>query len=161
MYRKRKRTRTDALVDKEKIKKEIKQELKAEMQNNLLAMLGEWCQVVLSLVSNRASPSPTALKSSYASVDNICLINGTTELTKVHCDDRTQEDLIGMLTKPAHCGLCIMWRGLECEAAIGVVHPEQATLQSVLIHEDCAVVEVLHVYTIFVDEPWNTLLMTR
>jgi hypothetical protein len=41
MYRKRKRTRTNALVDKEKIKKEIKQELKAEMQNNLLAMLGE------------------------------------------------------------------------------------------------------------------------
>jgi hypothetical protein len=40
MYRKRKRTRTDASIDKEKIKEEIKQELKAEMQNDLLAMLG-------------------------------------------------------------------------------------------------------------------------
>jgi hypothetical protein len=50
MYRKRKTTRTDTSVDKEKIKEEIKQELKAEMQNNLLAMLGEGYQVVLSLV---------------------------------------------------------------------------------------------------------------
>jgi hypothetical protein len=45
-----------------------------------------------------------------------------------------------------------MWRGRECEAAIGVVHPEQATLQIVPIHEDYVVVEVLHVYTVFVDE---------
>jgi hypothetical protein len=37
MYRKR--TRTDASVDKEHIKEEIKQELKAEMQNDMLAMM--------------------------------------------------------------------------------------------------------------------------
>jgi hypothetical protein len=45
-----------------------------------------------------------------------------------------------------------MWRGLQCEAAIGIVHPEETTLQIVLIHEDCVVVEVLTVYTIFADE---------
>jgi hypothetical protein len=82
------------------------------MQNNLLAMLGEGYQVVLSLVSNSASPSPTALKRSCASAYNIGLINGTTELTEVHYDDRTQEDLIGMLTEPAQYGLCIMRRVL-------------------------------------------------
>jgi hypothetical protein len=32
MYRKRKRTKTDASVDMKKIKEQIKQELKAEMQ---------------------------------------------------------------------------------------------------------------------------------
>jgi hypothetical protein len=58
-----------------------------------------------------------------------------------------------MLTEPTHCGLCIMWRGLECKATIGVVHLEQTTLQTVPIHEDYVVVEVLHVYTVFVDEP--------
>jgi hypothetical protein len=42
--------------------------------------------------------------------------------------------------------------GLQCEAAIGLVHPEETTLQTVLIHEDCVVVEVLTVYTIFVDD---------
>jgi hypothetical protein len=45
-----------------------------------------------------------------------------------------------------------MWRGLQCEATIGLVHPEQTTLQTVQIHEDCVVVEVLTVYTIFADE---------
>jgi hypothetical protein len=57
-----------------------------------------------------------------------------------------------------------MWRGLECEATIGFVHPEQTTLQKVLIHEDCVVVEVLHVYTVFADElleyPPNEEVMT-
>jgi hypothetical protein len=57
-----------------------------------------------------------------------------------------------MLTEPAHCGLCIMWRGRECEATIGVVHLEQTMLQIVLIHDDCVVVKVLHVYTVFADE---------
>jgi hypothetical protein len=57
-----------------------------------------------------------------------------------------------MLTEPTHCGLWITWRGLQCEAAIGLVHPEDTTLQTVLIHEDRVVVEVLNVYTIFVDE---------
>jgi hypothetical protein len=89
MYRKRKRTRTNASVDKEKIKEEIKQELKAEMQNSLLATLGEGYQVVLSPMSNRASRSPATLKRSCASTDNIGFINGTAELTEVHCDDRT------------------------------------------------------------------------
>jgi hypothetical protein len=70
--------------------------------------------VVLSPVSNRASPSPVALKSSCASANDIGLINGTTELTEVHCYD-PKEDLIGMLTEPAHCGLCIMWVGVECD----------------------------------------------
>jgi hypothetical protein len=51
--------------------------------------------VVLSPVSNRASPSPATLKSIYASADNVCLIDGTAELpTEVRCDDRTHEDLI-------------------------------------------------------------------
>jgi hypothetical protein len=43
MYRKRKRTKTDASVDTEKIKEQIKQELVAEMQ------MQKWCcyQMVL------------------------------------------------------------------------------------------------------------------
>jgi hypothetical protein len=64
----------------------------------------------------------------------------------VRCDDRTQEDLISMLTEPTRCALWITWRGLECEAAIGLVHLEQTTLQTILIHEDYVVVEVLFVY---------------
>jgi hypothetical protein len=96
--------------------------------------------------------SNRALKSSYASADNVGLIDGAAELaTKVRCDDRTHEDLIGMLSEPTH-GLWITWRGLQCEAVIGLVHPEQTTLQTVPIHEDCVVVEVLTVYTIFADE---------
>jgi hypothetical protein len=42
--------------------------------------------------------------------------------------------------------------GLQCEAALGLVHPEETTLQTVPIHEDCVVVEVLTVYTIFANE---------
>jgi hypothetical protein len=57
-----------------------------------------------------------------------------------------------MLTEPTHYGLWITWRGLQCEAAIGLVHPEETTLQTVPIHEDCVVVEVLTVYNIFKDE---------
>jgi hypothetical protein len=45
-----------------------------------------------------------------------------------------------------------MWRGLQCDVALGLVHPEETTLQTVSIHEGCAVVEVLTVYTIFADE---------
>jgi hypothetical protein len=103
--------------------------------------------MVLSPMSNRASPSPATLKSSCASADNVGLIDGTAELaTEVRCDDRTHEDIIGMLTEPTHCGLWITLRGLQCEAAIGLVHPEETTLQIVMIHEDCVVVEVLTVY---------------
>jgi hypothetical protein len=103
-------------------------------------------------MSNGASPSPATLKSSCASAD-VGLIDGTAELvTEVRCDDRTHEDLIEMLTEPTHCGLWITWRGLQCEAALGLVHPEETTLQTVLIHEDCVIVEVLIVYTIFADE---------
>jgi hypothetical protein len=52
-------------------------------------------------MSNRASPSPATLKRSCTSADNIGLIDGTAELaTEVRCDDRTHEDLIGMLTEP-------------------------------------------------------------
>jgi hypothetical protein len=92
-------------------------------------------------MSNRASPSPTTLKSSYASAYNVGLIDGTAEMaTEVRCDDRTHDDLIGMLLEPTHCGLWIMWRGLQCEAAIGLVHPEETTLQTVPIHKDCVVV---------------------
>jgi hypothetical protein len=69
-----------------------------------------------------------------------------------HCDDRTQEDLIGMLTEPAHCGQWITWRGLECDAATGFVPTEETTLQTVLIREDCVVVEVLFVYNVFANE---------
>jgi hypothetical protein len=81
------------------------------------------------------------------------LIDGTADLvTEVRYDDHTHEDLIGMLTEPTHCGLWITWRGLQCEAAFGLVHPEETTLQIVSIHEDYFVVEVLTVYTIFADE---------
>jgi hypothetical protein len=38
------------------------------------------------------------------------------------------------------------------EAALGLVHPEETTLQTVPILEDYVVVEVINVYTIFVDE---------
>jgi hypothetical protein len=59
--------------------------------------------MVLSPMSNRASPSPATLKSSYASAD-VGLINGIAELVmEVRCDDCTHEDLLGMLTKPTHC----------------------------------------------------------
>jgi hypothetical protein len=151
MYRKR--TKTDISVDTEKIKEQIKQELVAEMQMQNMQM--QWCchQMVLSPVSNHASPSPATLKSSFASADNVGLIDGTAELaTEVRCEDRTHKDLIGMLTEPTHCGLWITWRGLQCEAAIGLVHPEETTLQTVPIHEDYVVVEVLALYTIFADE---------
>jgi hypothetical protein len=37
-------------------------------------------------------------------------------------------------------------------AALGLVHPEETTLQTVPIHKDCVVVEVITVYTIFADE---------
>jgi hypothetical protein len=103
-------------------------------------------------MSNRASPSLATLKSSCASAD-VGLINGTAKLAKeVRCDDRTHEDLIGMLTEPTHYGLWIMWRWLQCEAALSLVHPEETTLQIVPIHEDCVVVVVITVYTIFADE---------
>jgi hypothetical protein len=116
MYRKRKRMKTDTSVDTEKIKEH-----------------GD-AEVVLSPMSNRASPSPTTLKSSCASID-VGLIDGTAELaTEVRCGDRTHEDLIGMLTEPTHCVLWITWRGLQCEAALGLVHPEETTLQTVPIH---------------------------
>jgi hypothetical protein len=81
------------------------------------------------------------------------LIDGTAELAiEVRYDDHTHKDLIGMLTEPTHCGLWITWRGLQCEAAIGLVHLEETTLQTISIHEDCVVVEVLIVYTIFMNE---------
>jgi hypothetical protein len=154
MYKKRKRTKTDASVDTEKINEQIKQELVAEMQMQNMQMQRCCChQMVLSPMSNRASPSPATLKSSCASADNVSLIDGTAELaTEVRCDDRTHEGLISMLTEPTYCGIWITWRGLQGEAAIGLVHPEETTLQTILIHEDCLVVEVLTVYTIFADE---------
>jgi DNA-directed RNA polymerase subunit N (RpoN/RPB10) len=114
MYRKRKRTKTDTSVDTKKIKEQIKQELVAEMRMQNMHMQ-RWCchQMMLSPMSNRVSPSPATLKSSCASA-NIGLIDDTTELaTEVHCDDRTHEDLIGMLTEPTHCGLWITWRGFN------------------------------------------------
>jgi hypothetical protein len=42
--------------------------------------------------------------------------------------------------------------GFHCEAALGLVHLEETTLQTVPIHEDCVVVEVITEYTIFADE---------
>jgi hypothetical protein len=57
-----------------------------------------------------------------------------------------------MLTEPTHYGLWITCRDLECEAPIGLVHPEQTTLQTVPIHEECVVVEVLTIYTIIAVE---------
>jgi hypothetical protein len=81
------------------------------MQN---MQMQRWCcdQMVLSPMSNRASPSPATLKSSCMSAD-VGLIDGTAELaTEVRCDDRTHKELIGMLTEPTHYGLWITWRGL-------------------------------------------------
>ena len=145
---------TDSSVDKQQMKEEIKQELKAEMEKDMLDMMARGYQVVFAPVSNRTSPSPAGLKSSCASLDNVGLINVTTELSTevVHIASPTQEDLIGTLTEPTDCGLWIIFHGVECEAAIGVVQPEQTTLHTVLIHEDCAVVEVLHVYAVFRDQ---------
>jgi hypothetical protein len=57
-----------------------------------------------------------------------------------------------MLSELTHYVLWITWRGLQCEAALGLVHPYETTLQIVPIHEDCVVVEVITTYTIFVDE---------
>jgi hypothetical protein len=51
--------------------------------------------------------------------------------------------------------------GFNVRVALGLVHPEETTLQTVPVHEDCVVVEVITVYTIFADELLNTLLMTR
>jgi hypothetical protein len=157
MYRKKKRTKTDTPVDMEKIKEQIKQEPVAKMQMQNMQMqnmqMQRWCchLMVLSPMSNHASPSPTTLNNSCTSAD-VGLIDDTAELaTEVRCDDRTHEDLIGMLTEPTHCGLRITWRGIQCEAALGLVHPEETTLQTVPIHEDCVVVEVITVYTIFAD----------
>jgi hypothetical protein len=78
MYRKRKMTRTDTSVGTENIKEQIKQELVAEMRMQNRQMQ-RWCchQMVLSLVSNRASPSPATLKFSCASTANVGLIDGT------------------------------------------------------------------------------------
>jgi hypothetical protein len=42
-----------------------------------------------------------------------------------------------------------MWNGLQCEAAIGLVHPEQTTLHTVPIHDDYVVVEEHFVYDIY------------
>jgi DNA-directed RNA polymerase subunit N (RpoN/RPB10) len=114
MYGKRKRMKTDTSVDTEKIKEQIKQELVAEMWMQNMQMQ-RWCchQMVLSPMSNRASPSPATLKSSCASAD-VGLIDGTAELaTEVRCDDHTHEDLISMLNEPTHCGLWITWRGFN------------------------------------------------
>jgi hypothetical protein len=166
MYRKRKRMKTDASVNMKKLKEQIKQEpvVEMQMQNNLLKRL--CCHhVVLSLVSNHTSPSPSTLTSGCASADNIGLIDGTAELTmEVCCDDRTQHDLIGILTEPTYSGLWITWNGLQCEAAIGLVHPEQSTLHTVPIHEVCVVVEVCFIYDIcadvLVEYPPNDEVMT-
>jgi DNA-directed RNA polymerase subunit N (RpoN/RPB10) len=119
MYKERKRTKKDTSVDMEKIKEQIKQELVSEIRMQNMQMQ-RWCchKMVLSPISNRASPSPATLKSSCASAD-VGLIDGNVELaTEVRCDDLTHEDLIGMLAEPTHCGLWIMWRGLHCEAAL-------------------------------------------
>jgi hypothetical protein len=153
MYRKKKRTKTDTSVDTEKIKEQIKQELVAEMrmQNMQIA------EVVLSpdgVVTNVQSRKPFTRHTEEELCIRRCRFDRcTAELeTEVRCDDLTHEDLIGMLTKPTHCGLWIMWRGLPCEAALGLVHLEETTLQTVPIHEDRVVVEVITVYTIFADE---------
>jgi DNA-directed RNA polymerase subunit N (RpoN/RPB10) len=164
MYRKRERTKTDASVDMEKIKEQIKQEVVAEMQMQNMQMQ-RWCchQMVLSPMSNHVRPSPATLKSSCASVDNAGLIDGTAELaTDVRYDDRTHEYLIGMLTEPTHCGLLwITWRRLQCEAAIGLVHPEETTLQTVPIHESVLwLMCSLYILSLRMNY-WNTLLMTR
>jgi hypothetical protein len=110
---------------------------------------------VLSLMSNCASPSLATLKSSCSYADNIGLIDGTTKLmTEVRCDGRTQQDLIGMLTEPTYCGLWITWNGLQCEAASGLIHPEQTTY----------IPDFLFVYDIFANElveyPPNDEMMT-
>jgi hypothetical protein len=94
------------------------------------------------------------------------LIDGTVELaTEVLFDNCTHEDLISMLSEPTNCGLWITWRGLQCDATLGLVHPEETTLQTVQIPEDCVVVEVITVYTVFADEmleyPLTTMYGSR
>jgi hypothetical protein len=118
--------------------------------------------MVLSPMSNRINPSPATLKSSCASADNVGLIDGTAKLAmEVRCDDHTHEDLIGMLTEPTHYGLWITWRGLQCEAAIGLVHPEETTLQTFPIHETVLWLKCsLYILSLQMN-CWNTPLMMR
>jgi hypothetical protein len=42
--------------------------------------------------------------------------------------------------------------GFNVRLHLVLFHPEETTLQTVPIHEDCVVVEVIAVYTIFADE---------
>jgi DNA-directed RNA polymerase subunit N (RpoN/RPB10) len=62
--------KTDTSVDMKMVKEQIKQELVAEMRIQNMQMQ-RWCchQMVLSPMSNRASPSPSTLKSCCVSVD--------------------------------------------------------------------------------------------
>jgi hypothetical protein len=52
------------------------------------------------------------------------------------------------------CSLYILSLRMNCWNTLCtcLVHPEETTLQTVLIHEDCVVVEVITVYIIFADE---------
>jgi hypothetical protein len=132
-----------------------------QIQNNLLKRL--CChQVVLSPVSNHASPSPATLKSSCASANNIGLIDGTAELTmEVRCDDRTQQDLIGMLTEPTYCGLWITWKVFNVRLQLVLFiqsRPRyiQFRFMKTVLWLKCSM------YMISMRMNWwNTLLMTR
>jgi hypothetical protein len=105
----------DSSVDTEKIKVQIKQELVAEMRMQNMQMQ-RWCfhHMVLSPMSNRASPSPATLKSSCASADNVGLIDGTAELaTKVRYDGRTHEGVLWL-----KCSLYILSLRMNCWNAL-------------------------------------------
>jgi hypothetical protein len=66
------------------------------------------------------------------------------------------------VTEHTHCVLWITWRGLQCEAALSLVHLKETTLQTVPILEDRVVVEVITVYILSLRmNCWNILLMTR
>jgi DNA-directed RNA polymerase subunit N (RpoN/RPB10) len=146
----------------EKIKEQIKQELVVEMQMQNMQMQ-RWCcqQMVLSQLSNRASPSPATLKSSYASAD-VRLIDGTVELaTEVRCDDRTHEDLIGMLTEPTHCVLWIMWWGFTVRLHLVLfIQRRLRYKQSQFMKTVLWLKRSLYILSLRMNF-WNTLLMTR
>jgi hypothetical protein len=114
-------------------------------------------------MSNRASPSPATLKSSCAFADNVSLIDGTAELvTKVRCDDRTHEDLIGMLTEPTHI-VAYGSRGGGFNVRLHLVlfiqsrlRYKQSRFMRAVLWLKCS----LYILSLGMN-CWNTLLMTR
>jgi hypothetical protein len=113
-------------------------------------------------MSNRAIPSPTTLKSGCASTDNVGLIDGTIELaTEVRCDDRTHEDLIGMLTEPHTVVYGSRGGGFNVRLQLVMfiqsrLHYKQSRFMKTVLWLKCS----LYILSLR-RNCWNTLLMMR